>query len=426
MDFFLPKTFEGTPDTLEKINQIKKYKMNIVFAFVGSILIMFMFLFRYILEGNQTKTLFALPIVSVVFFLAIFISKKLENSYPITVASLLAGVFILPLRIMSTGGITSPVVVWGALVPSFFIFTASARWAYVFTSIFFVQLYLIAHYEKFGVNVLQIEPKPTTQYLVTVIGISLVMAFAIIQEITKNNYEKSIKEYDKLNLINKKMVSMGKMAGGVAHEINNPLAIISGLSSLVNKQLKDSPEYEKVSKSLQKIQSTSDRISKITGSLLQYAQQNAQQIFTPSLLNDIAKTVIETEQENLESKNIKCTFTSTDSVNLNCNSVQVDLLVTNLIKNASDAIENLDDKWINVEVRKNDNEGLLVVTDSGDGIPTDVAEKILDPFFTTKEIGKGTGLGLSLCTGIMEQHNGAFELNSESKNTQFIAKFPLA
>jgi len=98
--------------------------------------------------------------------------------------------------------------------------------------------------------------------------------------------------------------------------------------------------------------------------------------------------------------------------------------VTNLIGNAIDAIGNTQDPWIAIKSAVT-NEGIEIsVTDSGKGIDASIAAKIMDPFFTTKEVGKGTGLGLSICVGILKDHGGDLVLNRNCANTQFKMIFP--
>ena len=101
-------------------------------------------------------------------------------------------------------------------------------------------------------------------------------------------------------------------------------------------------------------------------------------------------------------------------------------VLINLIKNSCDAISNLDERWISVECLVEDSSNLIIkVIDSGNGIPDEMASKILLPYFTTKEVGKGTGLGLSLSRNIIEGHQGTLEIDMKAVNTTFIIKLPI-
>ena len=101
--------------------------------------------------------------------------------------------------------------------------------------------------------------------------------------------------------------------------------------------------------------------------------------------------------------------------------VQISQVLVNLIGNAVDAIiHSPESRWITLTVKDRGDMIYFYVTESGDGIPEGLQEKIMRPFFTTKELNKGTGLGLSISKGIIEEHEGVLEYNTRSKNTQFI------
>jgi C4-dicarboxylate-specific signal transduction histidine kinase len=96
----------------------------------------------------------------------------------------------------------------------------------------------------------------------------------------------------------------------------------------------------------------------------------------------------------------------------------------NLINNSHDSVLNLKDRWVKIEVLDKDNFIEISVTDSGNGIPEPIAQKMMNPFFTTKEVGKGTGLGLSISKGLAEDHGGSLYYDPTSKNTRFVIKLP--
>ena len=98
----------------------------------------------------------------------------------------------------------------------------------------------------------------------------------------------------------------------------------------------------------------------------------------------------------------------------------------NLMSNSIDAIHTENDKWIKIETSLDDHLCQISITDSGLGIPNDVIEKMMNPFFTTKEIGKGTGLGLSISNGIIKSHGGILKYDTKSKHTCFTIQLPAA
>lgn len=100
-------------------------------------------------------------------------------------------------------------------------------------------------------------------------------------------------------------------------------------------------------------------------------------------------------------------------------------VILNLLNNSYDALESLNEKWIEIKLQKNNNKIVISVTDSGEGIPNNISHKIFEPFFTTKEIGKGPGLGLCISKGIIEGYKGNLYLDKSSFNKCFIIELPL-
>lgn len=100
--------------------------------------------------------------------------------------------------------------------------------------------------------------------------------------------------------------------------------------------------------------------------------------------------------------------------------MQISQVLVNVIGNAIDAIAGLSEKWIRVEVYDKNDKVFFTITDSGKGIPLEIQEKIMHPFFTTKGVNIGTGLGLSISKSIIEEHGGFLNYNVSSPNTQFV------
>lgn len=128
--------------------------------------------------------------------------------------------------------------------------------------------------------------------------------------------------------------------------------------------------------------------------------------------------------ERFRNHSVALEVSSLPEISIECRSVQLAQVLTNLLNNAFDALILLPRKWVRVGVEASDDVIRIAVTDSGTGIPRHIADKLMLPFFTTKEIGKGTGLGLSISKGIIEDHGGKFWLDRASVNTKFIIELP--
>lgn len=216
-----------------------------------------------------------------------------------------------------------------------------------------------------------------------------------------------------------RLASLGEMAGAIAHEINNPLTIIQGHSTLLKLSLNKINAPDLVLKA-EKIHETGERIAKIIKGLKSFSRDGS---FDPPSLSTIDNFVEDLANlclNRANEKNIELNFKYTAGDLLYGNMTQLGQVLINLINNSIDAVESLDEKWIVVKFETIHDKTRITVTDSGKGIDVSILDKIMNPFFTTKELGKGTGLGLSISHGIIARHQGDFFYNSQSRNTQFI------
>jgi len=223
-----------------------------------------------------------------------------------------------------------------------------------------------------------------------------------------------------------KMSTLGEMAAGVAHEINNPLGVIIGKIEVLERRAGDSQiDSAKILYDFGRIKVVVQRISKIINALRTYARNAENDPFVHSNVQEVIAETLQLWKENLNDHSIEIRISGEPNIEFQGRPVQISQALGNLLSNAYDAVLNLPEKWIEVRVDRLDAEKFRIsVTDGGPGVPHDIVEKIMQPFFTTKEIGKGTGLGLSVAQGIAENHGGRLYLNRESANTQFVIELP--
>ncbi len=223
-----------------------------------------------------------------------------------------------------------------------------------------------------------------------------------------------------------KMSVLGEMAGGIAHEINNPVAIIYGKARLLT-LLADRPDQAKrVADAAKSIEETAMRIARIVQGLRSFARDGDRDPFqTVSLAAVVDETLAlcETRLKH-QGVSVEVRLPEDKALTFDCRPTQISQVLLNLISNANDAISRLTERWIRVEALDLGEEIELAVVDSGRGIPPDVAARIFHPFFTTKEVGKGTGLGLSISRGIAETHGGRLSLDTVSGHTRFAMRLP--
>lgn len=220
---------------------------------------------------------------------------------------------------------------------------------------------------------------------------------------------------------NAKLASLGEMAAGIAHEINNPLAIISGSVGLLSKY---SDDPKKIASKIETIKKSCDRITRIVFGLKKFSRSgdvaNFKNYELSNIIDDVAFLVEAKAKRNSTPIIIDCQSRS----QVFCDEVEIEQVLVNLINNAIDAVKKSPEKWVKVLLFNKDDKVVLRVIDSGQGIPEDVRNKLFEPFFTTKMVGEGTGLGLSITKGILDEHKATISVVVDSPNTCFEIKFP--
>jgi PAS domain S-box-containing protein len=224
-----------------------------------------------------------------------------------------------------------------------------------------------------------------------------------------------------------KMASLGEMAGGIAHEVNNPLAIILGKVTNLQAELRHpEPDPDRMREDLDAIERTGLRIAKIVRGLRAFSRNGEAD---PKVRVSLARVVDETLElcaERLKSRNIDLRVNCPRELTVRGRPSQLSQVLMNLLGNAYDAVEKQSTPWIHLDAERRGEVVILTVTDSGKGIAPPVAARMMEPFFTTKEVGKGTGLGLSISKGIAEEHGGALRYEKAGENTRFTLELPAA
>lgn len=223
-----------------------------------------------------------------------------------------------------------------------------------------------------------------------------------------------------------KLSAMGEMAGGIAHEINNPLAIIVAKVSLIKHMLKsgkvDIPALESIAT---RVEDTTQRIARIIRGLRTISRDGERDAYVNQPLTRIISDTMDLCSERIKDHGIDFKADVAEDVVLTCRPVQISQVLMNLLANAVDAIDGAPEKWIRIEAQPLAAGGHEIsVTDSGPGVPPDLDDKIMQPFFTTKPPGKGTGLGLSISRSIAQDHGGTLFLDRSSPRTRFVLRLP--
>lgn len=218
-----------------------------------------------------------------------------------------------------------------------------------------------------------------------------------------------------------KLAAIGRLSAGLAHEINNPIGNVLGYAKLI---LKDPSMNEKQRERLKIILEQAEKAGSIVQGLLNYSRQQEPKMEMVSI-NNVIESVIRLVSPQIEKLGINIKTDLKDVPAVKADFRQIEQVLFNIILNSIQAIGSDGDVRIHTSQTNN---GFIEVRieDTGPGIPKDHIHKIFDPFFTTKHVNEGTGLGLSVCMGIIREHNGFIDVESEyGKGAAFIIKLPV-
>jgi len=241
------------------------------------------------------------------------------------------------------------------------------------------------------------------------------------QDITEKVEQENILEQQRLKSIHSaKLASLGEMSAGVAHEINNPLAIIAGSIELLNK-FKDNEE--KFDRKIQTIGKAVERISKIVTGLRKFSRSSEISEISPHAIAEVIRDAVVITESKAKRHTVAVLLEIESTGKVLCNAIEIEQVVINLINNGIDAAKDQEDRWVQVRLFDQAKHLVLQIIDSGTGVSEEVEKKLYQPFFTTKPVGEGTGLGLSISKGILEHHKATLSLNREFALTCFEVRF---
>jgi len=262
---------------------------------------------------------------------------------------------------------------------------------------------------------------------VGIITMAFLLSWRMVSRIARVDREKELMDEQMIEA--GRLASLGELGAGIAHEINNPVAIMVEEAGwiedlLEEEEFKEGKNLAEIRRALKQIRTQGHRCREITHKLLSFARKTdsrVQEVYLNDLVNEVlslssqrakySKVTIETHlQENLPA--------------LDMSPAEFQQVMLNLINNALDAMEK-DGGSIDITTRYVNNEFKIEVSDTGPGIHSANLPRIFDPFFTTKPVGKGTGLGLSICYGIIKKMGGEIEVQSEvDVGTRFFVHIP--
>jgi signal transduction histidine kinase len=221
-----------------------------------------------------------------------------------------------------------------------------------------------------------------------------------------------------------RLASIGELSSGIAHEVNNPLTSVIGITQLL---MSRDGVPDDVLKDLQMVNSEAQRAAKVVKNLLVFARKHVNEVQFSSVTQAIEK-VLELRAYDQKNSNIQVIRDfAPDLPHIVMDYFQIQQVFLNIIINAEYAMKEAHNGGtLTIKTEKTGDMVRISFADDGPGIPRKNLKHIFDPFFTTKEVGKGTGLGLSICHGIISQHHGNIYAKSEhGKGATFVIELPI-
>jgi len=221
-----------------------------------------------------------------------------------------------------------------------------------------------------------------------------------------------------------KMIALGDMSRSIAHEINNPLAIVMGRAQLMQSKLSKTPiDLEKLIDDNKKIIHSGERIAKIIRAIQLFTRQAQEQTKEKTSVRIVIESLIELMQEHAKSLdiNLHCEIASDALIVINAS--EMASAINAVLHNALEAAVKQSNKWIKIQLFETDEHVKIHVIDSGTGITPEIQLKMFQPFMTTKDVGQGIGMGLSVALGITRSNSACLRYLANQSNTTFEFEF---
>lgn len=341
------------------------------------------------------------------------------------VANYIVTIYFITVQMLTlyTGGIKASSIWWLGMVPVLAAFLLNAYYSVIW---FFIMgsnmafVMLLQRYDMLPDSVIPSSGVDEFLNTSTIFGITMLTALCVLTDVLR---EKTSSENEQLlgkTFRLSQLASLGKLATGVAHEINNPLAVIRGSQLKINRMIASEKEIDKeaLKHYMIKIDRNVRRIQDITSSMRNIADTKGKKI-APFDIEEVLREMIEKGKKQIGSRNIVVKLTvKGENFLFNGISNEIYRACFNIYENSLDELIDLSPDYglINIELEKQGENIVITFKDNGRGIPLDIQPNIFDPFFTNKMIGQGIGLGLTYSFNVISFNGGLLELCSPKES----------
>lgn len=358
---------------------------------------------------------------------------RFSKSY-LLVANYIVFIFFLTMQILTiyTGGIKASSIWWLGITPVLAAFLLNAFYSIVWFLLMVVNIIGVFYLQKEGMLPLDVVPAAgKDQFLATstIFGITLLTALCALADTLR---EKTSAEKEKLQgeaFRLTQLASLGNLAAGVSHEINNPLAVIRGSQLKIKRMIEgDEPVDKKILKSyMQKIERSAKRINEVTASMRTMSKGKDKTI-SPINIQELVELIARSCRERIGTRDIQVKTTIRQK-NLYFTGIYKEIYqaLYNIVQNSLDELIDLNRGKGEIELilDAQGNDILVYIKDNGRGISPEIAAYIFDPFFTTKSASRSTGLGLTYSQNVFSYNGGRLEIYPAKLGACFKIVLPL-
>ncbi|MES2525565.1 MAG: HAMP domain-containing sensor histidine kinase [Bdellovibrionota bacterium] len=304
----------------------------------------------------------------------------------------------------------------------FIIFTHEEKWKGACLTLFSTGLFIFQQVWGTGIFLDVVETPPEERIMSILFVVSYFFLLFTVGRWQVRAAQREIAVQQQELIHSSSLVALGEMAAGIAHEINNPLQVLSLQLAI----LKDSKDIAETRPPMEKMEKTVERMGKLITGLKHLSRKDAFDPIENFTTQELIDSVMSISSDRFDRKGVTVNFKGQSDQMLSGHLIQMSQVLINLLNNSIHAVKDLTEKWVEIEVRETVNSMQLMVTDSGSGIEHHIAENIMKPFFTTKGPQLGTGLGLSISQSIVQKHGGILYYDRSCPNTRFIIEMPTA
>jgi len=241
----------------------------------------------------------------------------------------------------------------------------------------------------------------------------------IIEDRTKELQETQSKLIQK-----NKAAALGNMAATIVHELSQPLTAMKSSIAAINAKINNS-DWNGVVDSADRLAPLNNKMNDVIKLLKFFSYQDRKSYEVINIVDTITQAV-DSLSDTFQEKSIKVVFESQyKEILISANPLKVDLIISNIIQNAIDALEKIKKPFIKIIIKENNHWADVIIEDNAGGVDKNIMEKMFSPYFTTKEVGKGLGLGLAITYEIIQEYNGNITVKNHNKGAQFIISLPL-